>query len=527
MHRVLAFLAFFSAITFDAGDIHAQAFGTRHFAIEAQIADADQVVLATISKLKKQPHPILDHNGKPHLNIEQFKVDVTLKVLEMFKGDAVEELSRLELRDGWEFDRLSELKTSATEVLCFVQAQPKDGSLRYWSYRILGKPNVKISPLANLELAPSFNQKFEILKTEEDVLRRVREYGPVSEQEKIPGKPSTISLRLPAESLRGMVTGSWNDVDFPVNAALEDLAYRFIKTPSEFLPRNENKQPYSVYQLRIAGIQALSFFKNDSTVALLTKLLEVAPAGLETQENKPIRIAALERLLAWDVSIPNLTFQNEITELDLSGTIATEEKFAFVGSLKNLKTLKLKLVTLSRDRILQLKGLNNLTLIETQTVIRDFEIQAFSDIGLLHALNCFNTGAPKRPSSGDEVTAIYLAWSDVSDASLKLLAEFQNVTYFDVRDTKVTDAGIDSLLGMKKLKFLHLDETAVTDTGVRKLVAFEELEILGLSKLPITDKSIDVLRKMPNLKYLRIGNSKMTKEGSERLKTSMRNVKFK
>ena len=57
----------------------------------------------------------------------------------------------------------------------------------------------------------------------------------------------------------------------------------------------------------------------------------------------------------------------------------------------------------------------------------------------------------------------------VTDAGLRELADFQNLAWLDLRDTRVTDAGLKELAGLKKLSTLLLQDTRVTDAGIAEL----------------------------------------------------------
>ena len=72
---------------------------------------------------------------------------------------------------------------------------------------------------------------------------------------------------------------------------------------------------------------------------------------------------------------------------------------------------------------------------------------------------------------GKPVIAVNLAGTLVTDAGLKELKDFKQLTSLDLRDTQVTDAGLKELKDLKQLTTLILDRTKVTDVGIEELRA--------------------------------------------------------
>jgi internalin A len=71
---------------------------------------------------------------------------------------------------------------------------------------------------------------------------------------------------------------------------------------------------------------------------------------------------------------------------------------------------------------------------------------------------------------GKPVIAVNLNFSKVTDAGLKELAPFKNLTTLSLGlATKVTDAGLKELAQFKNLTKLALGGTKVTDAGVKEL----------------------------------------------------------
>ena len=71
---------------------------------------------------------------------------------------------------------------------------------------------------------------------------------------------------------------------------------------------------------------------------------------------------------------------------------------------------------------------------------------------------------------GKPVIGVNLAGTNVTDAGLKELKDFKQLTSLDVSWSKqVTDAGLKELKDLKQLTRLNLADTKVTDDGVAEL----------------------------------------------------------
>ena len=77
-----------------------------------------------------------------------------------------------------------------------------------------------------------------------------------------------------------------------------------------------------------------------------------------------------------------------------------------------------------------------------------------------------------------------------------------------------------SLAKLPKLGEFILAGTKINDVAIKELTAFENLQVLDLRKTAITDQSIPILMEMPHLKRIGLENTKITKDGMNRLKMS-------
>ncbi len=142
------------------------------------------------------------------------------------------------------------------------------------------------------------------------------------------------------------------------------------------------------------------------------------------------------------------------------------------------------------------------------------------------------------------VKRLDLASSSITDKQLTYLLNLPSLQGLDLRGTKISDNGIETILKMRGLQTLLLERCPnVTSTGYRLLGNLKTLRILSLrdsnvsdedlkylSKLSnllllyvsdspnISDAAIDEILKLDNLVSVRVGGTKVTTKGIDKLK---------
>jgi uncharacterized membrane protein len=134
------------------------------------------------------------------------------------------------------------------------------------------------------------------------------------------------------------------------------------------------------------------------------------------------------------------------------------------------------------------------------------------------------SGASLAPVAADpsqlRFTALNVA-RDYADANLKDLTPIlEQIVALDLAKTKVTDASCGLIAKMPNLRELHLENTAVTDAGVSQLKGLSKLEYLNLYGTKVTDKTLDDLGGSSSLKALYLWKTAVTKPKAEAFKTA-------
>jgi hypothetical protein len=136
-----------------------------------------------------------------------------------------------------------------------------------------------------------------------------------------------------------------------------------------------------------------------------------------------------------------------------------------------------------------------------------------------------------------ELRTLRLPNTHVTDAGLKRLCKLTDLATLELMLTDVTDHGLQYLKVFTKLQDLNLIDTEVTDEGLSYLPHFPHLERLWIGKYDIqgqkeqpisdiTDSGLSHIARQTNLKTLVLRNTKVTREGIERLKSAIPGVRI-
>jgi len=85
-----------------------------------------------------------------------------------------------------------------------------------------------------------------------------------------------------------------------------------------------------------------------------------------------------------------------------------------------------------------------------------------------------------------DAVVLQMANEDVTDATLKYVAEMKSLRELDVAGSKITDAGLKDLVGLTRLQKLTLSRTAITDAGLKPLLD----HLSDLKQLDVRDTGV-------------------------------------
>lgn len=126
-------------------------------------------------------------------------------------------------------------------------------------------------------------------------------------------------------------------------------------------------------------------------------------------------------------------------------------------------------------------------------------------------------GSIVRDAQG-HVTGVNLRGTWVSDADLKQLTEFPDLTLLDLSLTHITDQGMQEIKGLAKVEDLNLYFAEyVTDEGIAAIKDWKHLKRLNLHGTKVGDTGLEHIAGITTLESLNVGSTLMTDVGLERL----------
>jgi Leucine-rich repeat (LRR) protein len=231
----------------------------------------------------------------------------------------------------------------------------------------------------------------------------------------------------------------------------------------------------------------------------------VTDAGLkELTGLKNLTTLELNSARVTDAGLKELAAFKKLTTLDLSGTKVTDAGLKDLAALKNLTTLYLTTTGVKGAGLKDLAPLRNLTTLHVMS-LTDASLLGMCEGRLLHALADRKTSkgdiatvkgkGGARPKSEDEVIALDLRYTPVTEEGLKGLVALKNLASLNLAHTAVKDEDLKDLAALKSLTSLNLEHTGVTDAGIGELAALRGLNTLNLGGTRVTNEGRAVLRK--------------------------------
>jgi sugar lactone lactonase YvrE len=254
--------------------------------------------------------------------------------------------------------------------------------------------------------------------------------------------------------------------------------------------------------------------------------------------------------------LKRLAGQDQLRNLQLSGTAVTSAGLVHLKDLKNLERLNICLTACTDDGFEHLAGL---TKMKRLTVCASkITGSGFAHLGGMKELESINLHS--APASDEGLAAIgkltsllrlEVVHTNVTDAGLKHLATLTNLRQLHIHGPKTTEAALpivgnlkelyeldvydgaasnqtlEQIAKLPKLRKLMLVTGVFDDAGVKHLAAVKTLENVVLDSPQLTDACIDTLVALPNLRTLALPRAKLTESGRARLKNGLPNVEVK
>ena len=128
-----------------------------------------------------------------------------------------------------------------------------------------------------------------------------------------------------------------------------------------------------------------------------------------------------------------------------------------------------------------------------------------------------HTAADGSTRVGVDLMSPTLRGRNVTDAQLKELARYQEITSLLVFSPSITDDGVAAIGQLSNLRYLSLSSTNVAGTCLKELVKCKSLEGISFYQTPISNSAISNLKKIKGLASISLSDTAITDEGMKSL----------
>jgi hypothetical protein len=142
----------------------------------------------------------------------------------------------------------------------------------------------------------------------------------------------------------------------------------------------------------------------------------------------------------------------------------------------------------------------------------------------------FNAGSLSGPNAPrqfeflqylPQLESLSLIDSNFGDADAEHLKGATKLKTLFIYGSEIGDDGLAQLQHLKNLEYIGLGGTNVTDRGIAYLNALPKLQYISATNLNITDAAFESFTKMTALRDLELSNTRVSREGIDRLRQAM------
>jgi hypothetical protein len=188
-----------------------------------------------------------------------------------------------------------------------------------------------------------------------------------------------------------------------------------------------------------------------------------------------------------DAGLAHLVALDQLDELNLNGTkVSASGVLGFVKGRTQLRRLELMGVPLRDDDLASLTELTDLRVLSLRgTLVTD---QGAAHLKAFTKLRTLNLSTRKGL---------------ITDAALRHLKDLTELEYLDLDRTDITDGGLTQLKPLRKLRGLQVAFTTIGDAGLEHLSTLPHLKELNARGTKVTKEGVDKLKQ--RLPELRVG----------------------
>jgi Leucine-rich repeat (LRR) protein len=239
----------------------------------------------------------------------------------------------------------------------------------------------------------------------------------------------------------------------------------------------------------------------------------------DEEPGKPVIAVGLAGSAVTDEELANLRGLKSLQTLDLTGCKnVSDAGLAYLTTLLELRTLRLRGTGVTGDGLAHLKGLSALTTLELPSA--GMTLKQLAPVGALKSLEHLSITPPPEHDA-------YLAFmsgfprlkeinlKDISPTPRRLatVGKLTGLERLDLESDHVDDRGLSYLKGLTNLKELRLSSELASDAGLQHLGGLTGLKVLELRGSRFTDLGFQHLRNLVELERLQVRGTGLSTGG--------------
>jgi len=228
-------------------------------------------------------------------------------------------------------------------------------------------------------------------------------------------------------------------------------------------------------------------------------LVEEDRFWLQEAEGNPVICVCIDECHDPDTLLAHLQKLPHLQDLCIRRTPLTDEHAKVIGSLRELRCLRLEDTRITSTGLRSVAALSRLQHL-------NFSFNDTSDDGL------------RELATLRELQVLYVGGTKITDAGLRHIGALEHLRRLHVWGSCVTDKGLQELVGLKDLTELNLGQSKVSGPGLKHIGEMKSLASLTLSATPMSSSHFTHLRSLSRLRELHLAYAEsVNDEGLEAL----------
>jgi len=276
----------------------------------------------------------------------------------------------------------------------------------------------------------------------------------------------------------------------------------------------------------------LAFLKNLGSLEELNLDYEEVEGSALANLPKPQRLKqlSLRNDPINDAGMESIGAMRNLEYLDLTGSRITDAGFENLRKLSKLKTLRIVATKIS-DAGFKYVASNDIEMLEAyQTQLGDDALARIGEMRHLKHLSVdqsrITDAGLRRLRSLAHLVGLRMTDTNVSDEGFKYI-DLSRMESLDLSHTHVGDASLEWIgrtADVEALRWLGLGGVNITDAGLKHLGGFSNLTELYLSNTNVSDAGLEHLKSMTKLRTLGLNGTRVTPDGIRDIKKALPNT---